>query len=211
MRKMTPLVVAIAVLASRAHAQVITASIDASVRGVPIQPLIYGMFVEHIGSLLEGGFRAELLDDRKFYFAVGPQPPATGRGGRGGPRRTWQPLATDGSVAMDSAHAYASAHVPVVTLAGADARGIRQTGVAITAGKAYTGRIVIAGDPGAAVSVSLISAEGTAGRRRYAWLHSTGRGRRERFASLHRPRAPTRHDLKSPAPVGEVFVSARSH
>ena len=66
---------------------------------------------------------------------------------------------------MDSTHAYASAHVPVVTLAGTEPRGIRQTGVAIAAGKAYTGRIVIAGDAGAAVSVSLISGEGTAGRR----------------------------------------------
>ena len=211
-RKMTPIVFAMAVLAAPAHAQVITATIDGGARGVPIQPLIYGMFVEHAGSLLEGGFRAELLDDRKFYFAVGQQPPATGRGNRGGPRRTGSHSPTDGSVAMDSTHAYASAHVPVVTLAGTDARGIRQAGIAIRAGKEYTGRIVIAGDPGAAVSVSLVWGEGTAGRQtvRLAPLaRSVGN------ADLPLPctarRAPTRRASRFPAPVAEAFAWERCH
>ncbi|MES2176912.1 MAG: alpha-N-arabinofuranosidase [Gemmatimonadota bacterium] len=165
MRKlMKPLVFAMIVCAAKVQSQVITATIDGSAKGAPIQPLIYGMFVEHAGALLEQGFRAEMLDDRKFYFAVGQQPPAGGRGNRGGPRRTWQPLAADGSVTMDSAHAYASEHVPLVTLAGAEPRGIRQTGVAIRAGKEYTGRIVVAGDPSAVVSVSLVWGDGSAGR-----------------------------------------------
>lgn len=163
-RTLLTIVVAMTTVSATAHAQVITASIDASRRGTPISPRIYGLFVEHAGSLLETGFRAELLDDRKFFFAVGAQPMATGRGNRGGARRVWQSLASDGSVAMDSAHAYASAHVPVVTLAGAEVRGIRQAGIAIASGKAYTGRIVIAGDPSAVVSVSLIWGSGASDR-----------------------------------------------
>lgn len=190
-KEMTPIVFAMTVLAATARAQVITASIDAGARGVPIQPLIYGLFIEQAGSLLEGGFRAELLDDRKFYFAVGQQPPATGRGNRGGPRRTWQPLATDGSVTMDSAHAYASAHVPVVTLAGTESRGIRQSGVAIKAGKEYRGRIVIAGDPGAVVSVSLIWGEGSAGRQTVRLPPLSGTWATRTF---HFPAPPTTSD-----------------
>jgi alpha-N-arabinofuranosidase len=119
-KEMKPFIVAMTLFAANAQAQVITASIDASAKGAPIQPLIYGMFVEHIGGLLEQGFRAEMLDDRKFYFAVGRETPPAGRGNRGAPRRTWLPLAADGSVTMDSAHAYASDHVPQVTLAGTE-------------------------------------------------------------------------------------------
>jgi alpha-N-arabinofuranosidase len=158
-----PLVFAMIVFAASAHAQVIAASIDGSAKGAPIQPLVYGMFVEHAGGLLEQGFRAEMLDDRKFYFAVGQQPPGGGRGNRSGPRRTWQPLAADGSVTMDSAHAYASEHVPQVTLAGTEPRGIRQANVAIRAGNEYAGRIVIAGDPRAVVSIRLVWGEGSTG------------------------------------------------
>jgi alpha-N-arabinofuranosidase len=165
MRKSLSLLgLAMTIFAGRAGAQVITASIDATTMGAPISPLIYGMFVEHIGALLEQGFRAEMLDDRKFFFAVGQQPPSNARGNRGGPRRGWQLLAADGSVTMDTTHAYASAHVPHVTLAGPEVRGIRQGGVAIKAGKEYTGRIVIGGEPGALVSVSLVWGEGAAAR-----------------------------------------------
>ncbi|HET8656326.1 MAG TPA: hypothetical protein VFL93_12470 [Longimicrobiaceae bacterium] len=164
-RQLVPVLIALGLLAGRARAQTITATIDAGARGAPIQQGIYGMFLEQAGNLLEQGFRAEMLDDRKFYFAVGQQAPANARRSRWGARRGWQALGPAEAVRMDSTHAYASDHVPVVSLAGAEPRGIRQGGVAIASGKGYTGRIVIAGDPGAQVSVSLVWGEGAADRR----------------------------------------------
>ncbi|MEO7997762.1 MAG: alpha-N-arabinofuranosidase [Gemmatimonadaceae bacterium] len=150
------LVLGLALVSGTAHAQTINATIDASAKGAPIQPFIYGMFVEHIGGLLEQGFRAEMLDDRKFYYAIGAQTAVGGRGNRGGAPRRWQPVGAVSSVRMDSARAYASSHVPRVSLDSNEPRGISEGNVAIVSGKSYVGRIVISGDPGATVSVSLV-------------------------------------------------------
>ena len=64
------------------------ASIDASKTGPPISPYLYGQFIEHAGSLIYGSLWSEMLDDRKFYYAVTNKPPedpnAGQRGGGGG-------------------------------------------------------------------------------------------------------------------------------
>ncbi len=170
--------------ARSAPAQTITATIDAKAKGAPISPLIYGMFVEHAGSLLEQGFRAELLDDRKFYFAIGQKAPA-----RPGPfrlaARGWQSVGPGEAVRMDSAHAYASSHVPLVTLAGDEPRGIAQEGIALKGGAGFTGRIVVAGDPSARLSVTLVWGAGAADRQtvRLAPLTAQWTTQRLQFAS----------------------------
>ena len=83
--------IAATLLAGRANAQQpITAVIDGTSKGAPIRPEIYGMFIEHGGNLLEQGFRAEMLDDRKFYFALGQKAPPNGRPGRWGAMRVWE-------------------------------------------------------------------------------------------------------------------------
>ena len=185
-RPLASVLIAMTLLAGTARAQQpITAVIDGASKGAPIRPEIYGMFIEHGGNLLEQGFRAEMLEDRKFFFAIGQQPPAKFRVGRRGAMRRWETLGSADAVRMDSAHAYASDHAPSITLAGAEARGIRQGGVAIKAGKEYAGRIVIAGDPGAVVTVSLVSGAGGAERRtvRLAPLTTAWASRRFRFAA----------------------------
>ena len=173
-------------LAASASAQTITATIDATARGAPISPLIYGMFIEHGGSLLEQGFRAELLDDRKFYFAIGEKPPA-----RPGPFRSaargWQAVGPADAVRMDSVHAYASDHAPLVALAGGTSRGIAQDGVALKSGVGFTGRIVVAGDPGARVDVSLVSGTGAGDRQTIHLAPLTARWTTQRFQFASRP------------------------
>lgn len=176
-----PVVLGVAVLSVAASAQTITATIDGTARGAPIQPLIYGMFVEHIGGLLEQGFRAEMLDDRKFYYAVGAQTTAGGRGNRGGQPRRWQPVGAMSAVRMDSAHAYASSHVPRVSLDANEARGISEGNVAIVSGKSYTGRIVISGDPRATVSVSLVWGNGATNRQTVRLSPITNAWKTQRF------------------------------
>jgi alpha-N-arabinofuranosidase len=56
---------------------------------------------------------------------------------------------------MDRTLAYTGEHAPVVKLDGAERRGLRQSGLALRKGTAYTGRIVLAGDPEAKVAVTL--------------------------------------------------------
>ena len=51
------------------------ANIDAAKCGPPISPYLYGQFIEHAGELIYRGLWSEMLDDRKFYFAVIPKPP----------------------------------------------------------------------------------------------------------------------------------------
>ena len=44
--------------------------IDVAQRGAPINPMIYGQFIEHLGRCIYGGIWAEMLEDRKFYFEI---------------------------------------------------------------------------------------------------------------------------------------------
>src|SRR5581483_11962236 len=81
----------------------------------------------------------------KFYYAVDDQDPTV---------RKWRPLAEPATVTMDSTAPYVGEQSPVVALSPAQPRGIWQAGLAL-AEKEYVGRIVIAGDPGAHVVVTL--------------------------------------------------------
>src|ERR1019366_5826648 len=67
--------------------QPVTAAIDVRKTGQPIPPFVYGQFLEHGGSLVYSSLWCELLDDRKFYYAVQPKPaedPNVGQRGFGG-------------------------------------------------------------------------------------------------------------------------------
>jgi alpha-N-arabinofuranosidase len=151
----------------------VSANIDASKTGPAISPYVYGQFVEHAGGLVYNSLWSEMLDDRKFFYPVGPAPappPANagrGRGGGGpfgrgvGPGR-WNPIGPPESVVMDTKNPFVGDHTPLVTLAGAEPRGIKQTGLTFTQGAAYTGRIQLAGDPAANVSIDIVYDEGGA-------------------------------------------------
>ena len=52
------------------HAAAIEVKLDTEERGAPINPMIYGQFIEHLGRCIYGGIWAEMLEDRKFYFEV---------------------------------------------------------------------------------------------------------------------------------------------
>jgi alpha-N-arabinofuranosidase len=110
-----------------------------------------------------------MLDDRKFYYDVTNKPPedpnAGQRGGGGGfgPGRRrnvgpgrWNPIGPADSVVMDTSHPFVGDHSPLIKLAGLEARGIRQTGLNLIQGVTYIGRIQLAGDPTAKVTVNLV-------------------------------------------------------
>jgi alpha-L-arabinofuranosidase len=141
--------------------------IDAAKAGAPISPYIYGQFIEHIGDLINRSLWAEMLDDRKFYNEISSKPPVQGAGrggGRGRASNSWRPIGPDESVVMDRRSPYVGVHTPLIRLAGVAPRGIQQSGLALQKGKAYTGRVVLAGEPGAKLTVSLVWADGAGGR-----------------------------------------------
>jgi alpha-N-arabinofuranosidase len=157
----------ISACAAPAQGSTLVADVDATKSGPPISPYVYGQFVEHAGNLIYTTLWSEMLDDRKFYYAVMPKPPeetnATPRGdGFGGGRRRgvgpgrWNPIGPVDSVVMDTTNPFVGDHTPLIKLAGSEPRGIRQTGVNFVAGKTYQGRIQLAGDAAAKVAVKII-------------------------------------------------------
>ncbi len=139
--------------------QPVNATVDASKTSAPISKYIYGQFLEHIGGIVNNGLWAEMLDDRKFYFPITSNPPAEEASPTTRRRvalRHWMPIGADEFVTMDANHPYVGEHTPRVKLGGTEARGIRQSGLAVRKGKFYAGRVVLAGTPGATVKVSLI-------------------------------------------------------
>jgi alpha-N-arabinofuranosidase len=158
MHRWRPSVVSFAsalLLAGAAEAEPVAAIVDATRTGPPITPLVFGGFMEPATTRVW----AEMLSDRKFFNRVTSQPdPAavTGGFGRRGPQRRWLPVGADQFVAMDEASAFVGRWSPRVRLEAASPHGIGQSGLALRAGRAYAGRVVLAGSPGARVTVSLV-------------------------------------------------------
>jgi alpha-L-arabinofuranosidase len=161
---------ALALVAAGALAQspAPVANIDAAKTGAPISPYVYGQFLEHAGSLIYSSLWSEMLDDRKFYYDVTNRvaaDPNAGQGGFGGfgPGRRrnvgpgrWNPVGPADSVAMDANQPLVGDHTPLITLAGDEPRGIRQIGINFVKGESYDGRVQLAGDAGAKVSVCIV-------------------------------------------------------
>jgi alpha-N-arabinofuranosidase len=152
-----------------AQTKPVQVSIDASKTGAPISKYIYGQFLEHAGNLVNESVWAEMLEDRKFYYPVTskpqdePPPPNPGPRRRP-PLRHWIPIGGDESVTMNTDHPYTGDHTPLVKLDAKDPHGFAQSGITVRKGMAYTGRIVLAGSPGAAVKVTLVWDSGASDR-----------------------------------------------
>jgi alpha-N-arabinofuranosidase len=144
----------------------IAVTVDAAKTAPPISPYIYGEFIEHIADTVNRSLWAEMIDDRKFFNDINSKPvqQGPGRGGQGpGRGRTaslWRPIGPDASVMMDRERAYTGKQSPLIQLAGATPRGIAQAGIVLRNGRAYSGRVVLAGDPEANVTVRLVWGSG---------------------------------------------------
>lgn len=105
-----------------------------------------------------------MLDDRKFYYAVTPEttpgnpaPAGPFRGRRPNRRR---PIGPDATVVMDRDLPYVGEHTPLIRVASTEPRGIQQAGLVLPRSRADSGRVVLAGNPGAAAVVSLVWGSG---------------------------------------------------
>ena len=106
--------------------------IDASRTRDPISKYIYGQFIEHLGRCIYGGIWAEMLEDRKFFEAVGTE------------ASPWEPIGGLAPLEMKRQESYVGEQTPRLLLDGAEkTRGIAQDGLALRKGKKYTGRVVL--------------------------------------------------------------------
>lgn len=161
--------VARAQTASTAPPKTIVANIDATKLSAPVSQYEYGMFIEHIGSLIYRSLWSEMLDDRKFYYPITskeaePASPAPGPQFRRLMPRKWRPVGPDAVVVMDKDKPFVGEQSPRIELDGPTPHGITQSGLAVVKDKRYVGHIFLRGTPGVKVTVALIWGEG-AGKR----------------------------------------------
>jgi len=153
--------------AGAAAAEPVAVRIDAARKAPAISPLVFGGFMEPATTRVW----AEMLADRKFFNRVTSQPDpkaVTGGFGRRGPQRRWLPIGPDAFVDMDEGRRFVGEWSPVVKVEGATPHGIGQSGLALQKGRAYVGRVALAGSAGAKVSVSLVWGPGPGERQTIA-------------------------------------------
>ena len=178
----------------RRRARTVNATIDTSKTGAPISKNIYGQFLEHGGDIVNTGVWSEMLVDRKFFYPVAATRAHAAAGdGQCGGESALQPHSHSlvGShrrrrcVTMDTKAPYTGEQSPLVKLDAKEPHGFKQSGIAVRKGKAYTGRIVLAGSPGAVVKVTLIWGKEAADRQTVT-IGTLGAAYRKFPLALHR-------------------------
>jgi alpha-L-arabinofuranosidase len=163
-------VTAVTLMASLVCAHATDILVDARQPSEPVGPYEYGMFIEPIGGLIARSLWSEMLDDRKFYYAIVPEgedtrPPQSVEGRPGITYRKWRPIGGDDAVLMDARDPYVGAHSARIAVDRVSAHGIGQSGIEVVQGKLYYGYLLLSGDPGATVQVALIWDAGSGARK----------------------------------------------
>ena len=146
--------------------------LDTSATTAPINPYIYGQFIEHLGRCIYGGIWAEMLEDRKFYFPITekfePYRELTPTAGTsdfnvGNLQQSdypalvaspWEIIGTPAGVTMQTKDAFVGDHTPRIQ-AG---HGIRHHKLGVVAGLDYVGYVWArpTGDRATTIEVCLI-------------------------------------------------------
>jgi alpha-N-arabinofuranosidase len=141
----------------------ISATVNIAKTGAPVNSYVYGMFTELLGNIFEFGLWAEMLSDRKFFYPVDTTSKLNPINTRWFQNR-WRPVDGEDVVIMDKEHPYVGEHSPLIRLSESKVYGIRQSGLVLRAGRSYTGRVILSGDAGVSVQVSLVWGTGDADR-----------------------------------------------
>ncbi len=110
-------------------------TLDTAPRFDPISKYLYSQFIEQLGRCVYGGIWAEMLEDRKFFYAVGA------------PGSAWK--ADSGTVAMTTDSPLVGTHSPVLE----KGNGLAQEGLWLQKGRGYVGRIWLRGTGSMRVSL----------------------------------------------------------
>ncbi|MFZ5942187.1 MAG: alpha-L-arabinofuranosidase C-terminal domain-containing protein [Bacteroidota bacterium] len=96
-----------------------------------MSPYIYGQFIEHLGKCIYGGIWAEMLDDRKFWYAPGDR------------QSPWKIEGETDLISMDRQHPFTGEQTPVLKLSEFRRVALRQDGLGLVSGMEYNGRIIM--------------------------------------------------------------------
>ncbi len=102
----------------------------------PMPVYIYGQFIEHLGRCIYGGIWAEMLEDRKFWYAPGDR------------ESPWRVTGNRSLFSMDKSVPFTGEQTPVL---GADSQGaavLSQENLGLRENMTYSGRIIVKGTPG---------------------------------------------------------------
>lgn len=172
--------------ARAAAPQGLDVTVDALKTGQPTSKYQFGMFIEHIGSLVYRSLWSEMLDDRKFYFPITSAVHSTTGGHSTGPAgtklRAWRPVGPDSSVTMDSKQPFVGDKSPRIELSQSAPHGIEQMGLDLVKGKRYEGYVWLRGTPGSRALVALIGGDNSAERQTATFDHLTGTYKRYPFS-----------------------------
>lgn len=140
-------------------------TIDTQRTAEPVSKYEFGMFIEHLRSLIYRSLWSEMLDDRKFYFPISSKEPVVVNQNenpslRNMQLRKWRPVGADESVSMDKDRPFVGDQSPRIELDATKPHGIRQSGLALIVGKEYVGRVYLRGTPGSRVKIALAWGEG---------------------------------------------------
>jgi alpha-N-arabinofuranosidase len=131
----------------------IQAMIDATKSGAPVNPMIFGGYMEPATTSVW----AEMLTDRKFANPItGAKPAAPTNSFFRFFGEPFKPVGPEGTVEMDTARPFVGKHSPRIKVDGSEPRGIQQSRLRVAGGKALEGRVYLAGDPSAKVVVRLV-------------------------------------------------------
>ena len=154
----------------------VVVNIDARQTSEPLSQYEFGMFIEHIGALIYRSLWSEMLDDRKFYYAIAPEAAETPARTQGGPFRNmqlrkWHTVGPAEAVVMDKDQPFVGEQSPRIALDASTPHGIRQSGFVLVQGKQYTGHIYLRGTPGAEVKVALVTGSDDRDRQTLTFAH----------------------------------------
>jgi alpha-L-arabinofuranosidase len=123
------------------YATTVDVKVDVGQKGAPINPMIYGQFIEHLGRCIYGGIWAEMLEDRKFYFEVTPDyAPYTRLQDTRFPvvgASPWEIVGNKKGLTMESEGSFTGDHTPLLK-AGT---GISQRDLSWQKGRGYEGYV----------------------------------------------------------------------
>jgi alpha-N-arabinofuranosidase len=190
----------------------IEVKIDAAKTGAPINPYIYGQFIEHLGRCIYGGIWAEMLEDRKFYFPVTAEYapykdlkntafPVVGAS-------PWEIIGPADGVTMEKKDAFVGEHSPRLK-AGS---GIRQRDLGVVAGKGYNGYVWVNPLAGRAEVEVTLSWGDAPSDRATAKLVFTGSDYSKQTFNFTAGRATDKAtlEIRSSAATGEILVGSPS-
>lgn len=183
MKMISALTASLGIAAAALAAAPVELKLDASKTGAPINPFIYGQFIEHLGRCIYGGIWAEMLEDRKFYFPItaeySPYRALTNSTYPVVGASPWQIIGDTRSVTMQKQDAFVGEHSPRVK-AGA---GLRQRDLGLVAGQRYVGYVWAKPLGGRAeIEVSLAWGNGAGDRASKRFVFRGGKYKKQEFA-----------------------------